>query len=160
MSSRPLNKTLVAFLSIALAVMVFVGYMMWSLDARHHRVDLPPGEIFEALFSRPLPEVVEDLQTAGRHWQGYSIYLRFRAPSLAAAGVTSPPYQPVDCSEIRFQFIIPPTIHSTFSPFWYPPGAGDGVCFRARDIENDWTKLGSHFVMKSGEWVHFSGFGP
>lgn len=152
-------KPLISFLSIAVLVSVGIGVVWWNFEARRHGTDIPAGEIYAALLSKPVPETVVNLQAAGTTWQGYSLYLRFRASSLHSAGITTPPYQAVDCVAILSRLTLPATIHSTFSPEWTVPDPENGSCFEALEIGNGWTKLGSHYVMKSGEWIYFAGFG-
>ncbi len=60
-----------------------------------------PDEAYRALIANPIPAAVTDLQGGGTTWQGYSIALRFRAPSLESAGFTRPPYLQADCTQLH-----------------------------------------------------------
>ena len=111
------------------------------------------------LVADPVPAGLTDLQGAGTTWQGYGIYLRFRASSLSAAGLASPPYEPADCAEVMRYLELPQNLTSEFSPVWAPTTGPDATCQAAYELENEWTKLGSHRVMYSGGWVHFVGMG-
>jgi hypothetical protein len=140
----------------------FIGLCAFSygkIEERRRRTGIPKDEIFERLIASPIPKEVTELQAAGITWQGYGIYLRFRAPSLAAAGFEEPPYQPVDCAEILHHFELPPQIRSLFSPEWSVPASPARSCLEAYELRNDWTTLGSHRVMYANGWAHFVGFG-
>ena len=115
--------------------------------------------MFENLIATPVPTEVSELQGAGTTWQGYGIYLRFRAPSLAASDLAVPPYLPVSCAEILRDLEIPDHVDSPFSPEWAPSPAVDAICLQAHELANEWTTLGAHRAMYSGGWVHFAGSG-
>ena len=137
----------------------FIALVVWSFESRRHGTNIPPHEMFANLIATPVPAEVSELQGAGTTWQGYDIYLRFRAPSLAASGLAVPPYEPVSCAEILRDLELPEHIDSPFSPEWAPSPTVDAICLQAHELGNGWTTLGTHRVMYSGGWVHFAGFG-
>jgi hypothetical protein len=135
------------------------AFFTWRFESRRHGTTIPPREIYETLIADSIPDEVSELQAAGTTWQGYAIYLRFKAPSLDVAGFATPPYQPVDCGEILVYFELPDHIRSPFSPEWALPSPPQRTCLEAHDLRNDWTTLANHRVMYSGGWVLFVGFG-
>jgi hypothetical protein len=136
-----------------------VAYQRYSWDQRMRGSSVPAAEMFAVLIRNPPPKTVSELQGAATTWQGYSAYLRFRAPSLDAAGITSPPYESVDCSEIAVRFAFPPQMDAPFSPPWSPPTSADQICVRQYELSNEWTRSGSHFAAWSDGWIHFTGSG-
>lgn len=154
-----IRRTIAIFIGVTLIVSVGIGVIWRNFDARRHGTEIPPRQIFEALLSRPVPDAVRDLQATGTTWQGYSIYLRFKTSSVQAAGITSPPYEYIECAEILPYLNLPAEINSTFAPEWAVPPAESGSCLGVYELSNAWTKSGSHYLMKSGEWVYFVGFG-
>jgi hypothetical protein len=158
-SEHRIRRSLAGFIGIALLASIVIGVIGGNFEARRHGTEVPPKQIYEALFSRPLPDEVRDLQATGTTWQGYSIYLRFRTPSIRVAGITIPPYEYLECADILPYLNLPAEIGSTFSPEWSVPLTESGSCLGAYELSNAWTKLGSHYLMKSGEWVYFAGFG-
>jgi len=154
-----IRRAIATIIGLALIVSLGIGLVWRSFEARRHGTEIAPNQIFEALFQRPVPDAVRNLQASGTTWQGYSIYLRFQAPSFTVAGITSPPYENVECADIQSYLGLPAEIDSQFSPGWSVPSTESGSCLGAHELSNGWTKSGSHYLMKSGEWVHFVGFG-
>ena len=120
----------------------------------------PPDDaraFVEAL--RRTPAAVRDLQGGGTTWQGYQIFLRFRAPSLEEAGFASPPYEEIDCEGMAARMAIPESIDSPFEPPWSPGVGPRATCWQADEIRTEWTHLGTHRVLFDGHVVHFVGSG-
>ncbi len=138
---------------------VFVLLVVTSFESRRSGTSIPVDELFETLIGRPVPADVIELQGAGTTWQGYSIYLRFRAPSLEAAGFASPPYEPADCSRVIRILPLPESIDSPFAPAWSPSLGPDATCLEAHELVNEWTGSATHRVLQAGGWVHFVGIG-
>ncbi len=143
---------------VVLLAVVF-GLVWRSVELRRHGTEIPPNQIYEALFQSAVPDLVMNLQASGTTWQGHNIYLRFSAPSFEASGISSPPYESVKCADIAVYLTLPKNINSNFSPDWSVPMTDSASCIAARQLSNAWTKLRSHYLMKSGEWVHFAGHG-
>ncbi len=158
-SKQAILRPIATVVGVVLVVSVLFGLIWRSFEARRHGTEIPPDQIFEALFQRNVPDAVQDLQASGTTWQGYSIYLRFRVPSFEAAGISSPPYESVDCDDIQFYLTLPTEVNAKFSPVWSVPLTEGVTCLAAYELSNAWTKLGSHYLMKNGEWVHFAGYG-
>ncbi len=118
-----------------------------------------PVNAYRALIADPIPAGVTDLQGGGLTWQGYTIRLRFRAPSLERAGFAQPPYQSADCSRLESELRSDPFDPSPFDPEWKIPDGGDPICLEWHELSNDWTTLGNHLVMYVGGWVFFDGGG-
>ena len=154
-----MRRSLAGVIGVALLGSIVIGVIGWGFEARRRGTEVPPKQIYEALFSRPLPDEVRDLQATGTTWQGYSLYLRFRTTSIRVAGITSPPYEYLEFADILRYLNLPAEMDSTFSPEWSVPPTESGSCLGAYELSNAWTKLGSHYLMKSGEWVYFVGFG-
>ena len=154
--NRSVRRTLIG---IALLLAIFIGAVIMSFDSRRRGTDIPVGQLFEALVARPVPAEVRDLQGGGTTWQGYSIYLRFRAPSLEAAGFQSPPFESADCERVARGMLLPESLDSPFAPAWAPSVETDAQCLQLHELTNEWTHLGTHRVLFSGGWVHFAGFG-
>jgi hypothetical protein len=151
-----------AALAIGIVVLLLgtcVAYQRYQWDQRMRGSSLPPAEMFSALIRNPVPKAVSELQAAATTWQGYSAYLRFRAPSLDAAGISSPPYESVDCNEIADRFAFPTHMDAPFSPPWSPPTSRDRICVQQHELSNEWTGSASHFVVWADGWIHFSGSG-
>ena len=92
-------------------------------------------------------------------WQGYSIFLRFRAPSLESAGFTQPPYVQAECTPVYSELMVNPLDPSPFNPEWEIPEAGNPTCLTWSELSNDWTTLGNHSVLYVDGRVFFVGRG-
>ena len=97
-----------------LAVFVFIlvgGFYLfgaWTWHSHLRGTAIPVEEIFESLIASPIPAAVSQLQGARSDaMQGHLAFMRFQAPSLLSAGLTSPPYGPVDCAQILWRFVLP-----------------------------------------------------
>ncbi len=127
------------------------------MATRRSPTSTSPHEAYRALIANPIPMAVADLQGGGTTWQGYSISLRFRAPSLESAGFTRPPYVQADCGRVYTALMAHPLDPSPFSPRWQIPQAGNPVCLEWSELSNDWTSLGNHSVLYLDGWVFFMG---
>ena len=150
-------RTGLAIAAVGLAA--FVAVVVIRFDARRHGTDLPVETLYGALVARPVPAAVRDLQGGGTTWQGYQIFLRFRAPSLEEAGFASPPYEEIDCEGMAARMAIPESIDSPFEPPWSPGVGPRATCWQADEIRTEWTHLGTHRVLFDGHVVHFVGSG-
>ena len=155
----PLGKSTISSLVVLAVIVVAIGYIWWSFEKRRLGSALDGREVYEALIISPVPNSVHDIQAAGTSWQGYSVYMRFRAPSLAAAGITEPPYVTTECDQISARLVLPDHLRSSFTPAWLVDGSDHNICSRADEVENVWTTLGGHYLMRIGDWVYFYGSG-
>lgn len=154
-----MRRAAIALGVLALLIGACAGYFRYSMNQRMRGTSVPPEQMFQVLIATPVPEAVGELQGAGTTWQGYAIYLRFRAPSLDAAGFRSPPYETVACTEIASRFAFPEHMDSPFSPPWSPSLSPNATCLQRYELSNEWTHLGSHFAVYSDGWLHFTGSG-
>ena len=141
--------------SLAISVFILIGgfylFVAWSFRSQLHGTAVPVEEIFESLIASPIPAAVSQLQGARSDaMQGHLAFMRFQAPSLLSAGLTSPPYEPVDCAEFLPWFDLPDFMESPFSPEWAPPASPE-ICLRTVDRGG----AINHVVYDDG-WVHFS----
>jgi hypothetical protein len=115
-----------------------------------------PQEMFEYLIERPVPSAVTDLQGVGDTWQGYQIWLRFRATEEYAAILGTKGYREVPCNDVESNFILPEN-YDRFSPMWEPVM---DTCFEG-EILNTWGNgyhvFGFNVVTRD---IHFYGTAP
>jgi len=144
----------------SLAVSVFIlivginGLSFFITRAQMQGTVIPVGEVFESLIAYPIPTAVTQLQGAKSvSIQGYFAFMRFKAPSPAAAGLTSPPYEPVDCAKFSPWFDLPDVMESPFSPAWTPPASPE-ICLQTVNL----PRVTNHVVYDDG-WVHFRSSG-
>ena len=136
--------------SVLILIVGFYGLVFWISRSNMQGTVIPVDEVFESLIAYPIPTAVTQLQGAKSSFiTGYKAFMRFQAPSPAAAGLTSPPYEPVDCAKFRPWFDIPDFMESPFSPEWAPPASPE-IC-----LQTDWAGVINHVVYDDG-WVHFS----
>jgi hypothetical protein len=140
-------------------VVVSMVVFFRGMATRRNPTSTSPHEAYRALIASPIPTVVTDLQGGGTTWQGYSISLRFRAPSLESAGFTQPPYVRADCAHVYTDLMANPLDPSPFVPQWQIPEAGNPVCLKWSELSNDWTTLGNHSALHVEGWVFFVGRG-
>ena len=137
--------------SVLILIVGFYGLSFIWTRAQMRGTVIPVDEVFESLIAYPIPTAVTQLQGAKSVFiTGHKVFMRFKAPSPAAAGLTSPPYEPVDCAEFLPWFDLPDFMESPFSPEWAPPGSPE-ICLRTVDLPG----VINHVVYEDG-WVHFS----
>ncbi len=137
--------------SVLILIVGFYGLVFWISRSNMQGTVIPVDEVFESLIAYPIPTAVTQLQGAKSSFiTGHKAFMRFQAPSPAAAGLTSPPYEPVDCAEFLPWFDIPDFMESPFSPEWAPPASPE-ICLRTVDLPG----VINHVVYDDG-WVHFS----
>lgn len=120
-----------------------------------------PAEMFEYLLLRPLPADVTDLQGGGYTWQGYSIWLRFRADEATLRRLITEEYESVDCAQILPQLTIDASA-VTFQPAWQPEQVANAQCYwTPQMLSNAWTYGGRHYLLIDWETleVYFYGIG-
>lgn len=147
---------------VGLAVLfgAFTLFVYWRFSTQIEGTAIPTQEVFETLIANPVPDEVTELQgRASNSMQGYLAYLRFRAPSLEAAGLTSPPYQVVDCSYVKPRMQPPERLLAGFSPDWEPPSSATSVCVEATDLRNNWAAEASNHALFADGWIHFTASG-
>jgi len=145
---------------LAISVIILVGgffvfglFAVWTFRSQMQGTSIPVDEVFESLIAYPIPTAVTQLQGAkSLSMQGYRAFIRFKAPSPAAAGLTSPPYEPVDCAEILPYFVLPDFLKSPFSPEWAPPVAPE-ICLHTVDL----PRTVINYVVYEYGRVHFIG---
>ncbi len=138
----------------------FVLYAYWTIQSQMSGGWTEPEEVFEAVIARPIPDSVSDLQAVSASgMQGYLAYARFRAPSLESVGLTSPPYEAVECQGIRLGLVMPVFINSPFSPAWAPLEAEAPICLEAGSVPNRWAVGARNRVALAGGFIHFASTG-
>jgi hypothetical protein len=154
-------RKVAAVLSVLFFASLVVGAALFirGMATRRDATSTSPQAAYRALIADPIPAAVTDLQGGGTTWQGYSIALRFRAPSLESAGFTQPPYVPADCARIQSELTASPLDPSPFIPEWQVPEGRNPTCLRWSELSNDWTKLGNHSVLYAEGWGFFMGRG-
>lgn len=118
-----------------------------------------PRELFEHLVISPMPAGISDLQGTGDTWQGYSVWLRFRAADEAIESILSTGYVPADLQECSGEFDLPEG-YDRFDPDWDAGPAGHLECYTA-PASNSWTHDGRHWLLIDREsgTVWFRGLG-
>ena len=140
--------------SVFILIVGFYGLSFFWMRAQMQGTVIPVDEVFESLIAYPIPTAVTQLQGAKSvSLQGYFAFMRFRAPSPAAAGLTRPPYEPVDCGEILPRLVLPDILKSPFSPEWAPPVSPE-ICLHTVGLQRV-----INYVVYDDGWVHFYGFG-
>jgi hypothetical protein len=153
------RKTLIRA-AVILAVFVgFAAYFRWTFEQRRTGTTVAPAEMYATLIATPVPPGVSALEGTGATWQGYSIYLRFQVASLEAAGLTTPPYESIDCNKVESFLQLPEHFRPAFSPAWSIPTGPGRSCLVAYEVSNEWTHLGTHRVMFSDGRAWFVGIG-
>ncbi len=147
--------------SLAISVFILIGgfylFVAWSFRSQLHGTAIPVEEIFESLIASPIPAAVSQLQGARSDaMQGHLAFMRFQAPSLLSAGLTSPPYGPVDCAQILSRFVLPDFLKSPFSPEWAPPVSPE-ICLQTVDLQGG--AGATNYVVYDDGWVHFHFWG-
>lgn len=138
----------------------FVLYAYWTIQSQMSGGWTEPEEVFEAVIASPIPDSVSDLQAVSASgMQGYLAYARFRAPSLESVGLTSPPYEAVECQGIRLGLMMPDFIDSPFSPEWAPLEAGAPTCLEAGSVPNRWAVGARNRVVLAGGFIYFASSG-
>ena len=143
-------------LAVSVLILIVGFYLLVILTMRSQMrgTVVPVDEVFESLIAYPIPTAVTQLQGAKSvSIQGYFAFMRFQAPSPASAGLTSPPYEPVDCAEILPGFVLPDILKSPFSPEWAPPVSPE-ICLHTVGL----PRVINYVVYDDG-WVHFHGWG-
>ena len=140
--------------SVLILIVGFYGLVFWISRSNMQGTVIPVDEVFERLIAYPIPTAVTQLQGAKSSFiTGHKAFMRFQAPSPAAAGLTSPPYEPVDCAEILPRFVLPDFLKSPFSPKWAPPVSPE-ICLHTVGL----PRVINYVVYDDG-WVHFHGWG-
>jgi hypothetical protein len=141
---------------LLLLLVAFGLYTVWAMQSQVSGGWTEPEEVFEVVIASPIPDGVSDLQAVSSSgMQGYVAYVRFRAPSLESVGLTSPPYETVECQRIRFALTIPDFIDSPFSPEWAPFGEGARTCLEAGSVPNHWAVGARNHVVLARGFIHF-----
>ena len=141
-------------ISVFILIVGFYGFLFFTMRSQMQGTSIPVDEVFEGLIAYPIPTAVTQLQGAkSLSMQGYRAFMRFKAPSPAAAGLTRPPYELVDCAEILPYFVLPDFLKSPFSPEWAPPVSPE-ICLHTVGL----PRVINYVVYDDG-WVHFYGFG-
>ncbi len=141
-------------ISVFILIVGFYGFLFFTMRSQMQGTSIPVDEVFEGLIAYPIPTAVTQLQGAKSvSMQGYFAFMRFQAPSPASAGLTSPPYEPVDCSEILPRFVLPDMLKSPFSPEWAPPVSPE-ICLRTVGLQAGAT----NYVVYDDGWVYFHGW--
>lgn len=137
-------------------------------------ITAPPEAVFQNVLEVDgLPEGVRDLQGGGYAWQGYTIRLRFRAPTRVVRDLVDG-WDETACTELPEEMHaeaprsrIPHPVDegvtlATFEPPWDPPIAGSSSrCWRREGFENSMSHRADHYLLRNGESgrVYFFGFG-
>ena len=142
--------------SILFLLAAFVLYTYWTMQSQLSGAWTEPEQVFEAVIASPIPAGVSELQAVSSSgMQGYLAYARFRAPSLESVGLTSPPYETVDCLGIGLALVMPEFIDSPFSPEWAPLDAREPTCLEAGSVPNRWAAGARNRVVLAGGFIHF-----
>ncbi len=143
--------------SVFILIVGFYGLSFFWMRAQMQGTSIPVDEVFEGLIANPIPTAVSQLQGARSDaMQGHLAFMRFQAPSLLSAGLTSPPYGPVDCAQILSRFVLPDFLKSPFSPEWAPPVSPE-ICLQTVDLQGG--AGATNYVVYDDGWVHFHFWG-
>lgn len=121
-----------------------------------------PQEAYVALFEPDeVDDRVEQLQGGGTAWQGYKLYLRFRAPQSVVDGLVDDYEVDANCRRFRGR-LTGSRDPSEFVSNWEPGELSEsGTCWLQREVKNGWTEHGNHHLHWNPDtrWVHFVGLG-
>lgn len=120
-----------------------------------------PEEMFEAVLQKPIPASVTQLQGVGDTWQGYQLFLRFRAAETEIESLIQTGYEAVDCAAISLKFRLPDQTYHRFDPPWRPQNVATKECYAANEVTNSWTGSGTHHLIidRQQKLVYFTGIG-
>ena len=145
---RIFKSTLVSALILVSGFLIF---FMWTFRSQMYGYAIPVEEVYESLITRPIPASVTQLQGArSDSMQGYQAFLRFRAPSLRSAGLTSPPYELADCADVLPRLVLPEYLDSHFTPSWVTPSSAE-ICLQRLGLQGEASSYAAH----DDGWVHF-----
>lgn len=101
-------------------------------------------EMFEAIVDSPMPADVTELDGGGDTWQGYRIFLVFRASDAFIDRLLSKGYEPVSCSRIQKRLVLPDDL-SSLAPKWSATTVKDAKCYEG-ESRNKWG-TGLHSIV-------------
>ncbi len=118
-------------------------------------------EAFRSLLVDPVPASIKDLQGSGDTWQGYSIYLRFKATDELIKTLVTQGYHPAKWDEMKSRFELPSEFKSIFKPDWAPESISTKECYEMDNVKNGWTHQGTHYLVldRASGTVYFYGIG-
>ncbi len=116
-----------------------------------------PQEMFEHVVQRPIPPDVTDIQAVGDTWQGYNIWLRFKASKEFIDTLLGTGFEPIGCEEVEEYFSLPEG-YDLFEPPWDPHPIQDNECYCNHNASNSWG-IGTHYlwVDRTSNTVYFYG---
>ncbi len=160
-----MQKKWVKQVAVAIAVTLALGVCMVGLALRSLSFDVQssntPVEIFEYVIASPVPTDVVDLQGGGYTWQGYSLWLRFRASENTIQQLLAHEYEQVECEQILPYLELNHTGIEFQTP-WQPESIEDRQCYWTPDIiTNPWTHAGQHYLLVDidRQEIYFRGIG-
>lgn len=146
------------FLAISISIGLFI--LRSAVFTESPTSENTPQEMFEYVIRKPIPTSVKHLEGVGYTWQGYAIYLRFKASKADIDSLIAAGYKPTQCSAIADRFVLPKE-YNRFKPAWNPNLSSNQPCYEANSVKNSWTHDGAHYLVidpKSGT-VYFYGVG-
>ncbi len=148
-----------------IAVTLGLGVCMVGLALRLLSFDVlssnTPVEMFEYVIASPVPTDVVDLQGGGDTWQGYNLWLRFRASETAIQQLLAHEYEQVECEQILPYLELNHTGIEFQTP-WQPESIEERQCYWTPDIiTNPWTSAGQHYLLvdMNMQEIYFRGIG-
>ena len=123
--------------------------------------DYEPKEVFQHLIESPFPDSILLLQGDAQTWQGYTAWLRFKASPSYIESLINSGFISVEWQKISWRFELPDDLEEKFEPPWDPASLQNKKCYLKKDIKNDWTHAGEHYLVidVDNSIVYFYGVG-
>ncbi len=154
-------KHVAGTMAVALLLCVCMGELAVRLRSFDVQSGNTPVEMFEYVLASPVPTDVVDLQGGGDTWQGYNLWLRFRASENTIQQLLTHEYEPVECTQVLPYLELKHT-EIRFQPPWQFESIKDPQCHWTTDIiTNTWTHAGQHYLLIDMDMqeVYFRGIG-
>lgn len=103
-----------------------------------------PKQMFEAIVESPVPDDVTELDGGGDTWQGYRIYLVFRASDAFIQKMVSKDYELVSCSTLQRRLELSDDL-DVLRDRWKAPTVKNAKCYEG-ESKNKWGN-GLHSIV-------------
>ena len=120
----------------------------------------PTNTVFEHLIEKPIPSYVTDVEGAGHCWQGYAMFLKFKASDKLLKNLDENGYIETNWNDVGSYMKIPDGFKKKIKTGWHPSKIKHKKCYK-NDVENDWSDLGTHYFVYDldKQIVYFYGIG-
>ncbi len=114
-------------------------------------------ELYINLIEAAITTDVEDIQGGGLSWQGYRIWLRFKASQDTIDRIISQGYEKESFPSGNNLICDPGEFHEKFTPDWEIEPCNEGYVLSG--FENSWSHFAIHTLIISNGYVYFFGSG-